>query len=467
MVKQKVFPLLIVFLVFTALLGSCNKDKALVSSNTIKPIKSEKSETFVSWESINEYASRNNPRARSNERLGYTINPVIGERSDTLMYIINYGNGDGWKIISADNRTPAIIAESENGSFTLDSENHSVNVWIECIANDISIIRQTGNDSLNFDEEEILANQSFWTPNHRSQPLEPDPDGYWTESITSEIIVVEAVEHMTPHWDQDTPYNRYCPLNSSDTTKRAPTGCVATAGAEVLYYLHDHLGVPSTMVSQGECVGDINNYYRHFYDENTSIWASMDTNYVSTLSPPYAEALMMGHIGALMGMNYHNSYSWIYPARLRTHVFGPMGISCSHGSYDAAIVKSSLNNGLPVIVTASNLLIPLDFDIHCFVIDGYKKTYTKYKHHHYFIPYDPEMVLPPGVYESYDTYTYSSTDITAIKINWGWSSQWRSVDPLNDGWYTLTDDWNTLDGQGHEISYNYNREMIYGFSVVE
>ncbi|MBS7290460.1 MAG: Spi family protease inhibitor [Bacteroidales bacterium] len=29
---------------------------------------------------------------------------------DTLMYVINFANGNGWKIISADTRTPSILA---------------------------------------------------------------------------------------------------------------------------------------------------------------------------------------------------------------------------------------------------------------------------------------------------------------------------------------------------------------------
>lgn len=452
----------------TVLLIGCDK---LVSSESLDNSDSYDlldSESFVSWNQVNDYAHRYFPITRSNGDDDYSIIAMVGENADTLLYIINFGTGDGWKILSADNRTPAIIAEGESGSFSLDTDNKAVGLWLNCIANDMSIIRQSNDDSLNFTEDEIAANKSFWRPGgQRSQPLGPDLGGYWAESVTSEEIVVEEVNHMTPHWDQMEPYNRYCPLKSNSQTDRAPAGCVAVAGAEMLYFLHNHFGVPATMVSEGFCYGDVNNFAREFTSLNTSIWEAMDTNYVSNLISPYAEALMIGYVGSLSYMNYHNNYSWTYPARLRTNVFESMGITCSHGNYDAATVKNNLNNGLPVIVTASDWLIPLDFEIHCFLIDGYKKTYTKYRHHHYFIPDDPEMVFPPGVNESYDTYTFSSTDITAIKMNWGWWSQWRPVDPLNDGWYTLTDDWYTVNSQGHEATYNHNRQMIYGFSISE
>lgn len=452
----------------TVLLIGCDKVVTFESSIYFETFDFPDSETQVSWNQINDYAHRCSPKTRSDGDSDYSICAIVGESADTLLYIINYGNGAGWKILSADNRTPAVIAESESGSFSLGTDNKSVGFWLDCIVHDMSIIRQSDNESLNFTKDEIAANKSFWgIEGQRSQPLVPDPGGYWAESITSEEIIVEEVNHMTPHWDQMEPYNRYSPLKSNSQIDRAPAGCVAVAGAEVLYYLHNHLGVPTTMVSEGFCYGDINNYSREFTSLNTSIWEAMDTNYVSNLTSPYAEALMIGYVGSLSLMSYHNNYSWTYPARLRTNVFEPMGISCSHGNYNAVTVKNNLDNGLPIIVTASDLLIPLDFEIHCFVIDGYKKTYTKYRHHHYFVPDDPDMVFPPGVNESYDTYTFSSTDITAIKINWGWWSQWRPVDPLNDGWYSLTDDWYTINSQGHEATYNHNRQMIYGFSVSE
>ena len=52
------------------------------------------------------------------DRDNYSIDPFCGTKGDTLMYIVNYGHGDGWQIFSSDARTPAIIAESANGYFS-------------------------------------------------------------------------------------------------------------------------------------------------------------------------------------------------------------------------------------------------------------------------------------------------------------------------------------------------------------
>lgn len=421
--------------------------------------------SFVSLKQVEGYASHCYPDIRSDGGHSFTIEPVTGDNSDTLMYVINFGQGDGWKIISADNRTPAVIAESETGSFVIDSDNISASMWLDCIAKDLSLIRRSETSQLSFSTDQISSNIAFWGGNTINS-LDPISDeGHWGVSTTSEEIIVEEVEHMTPKWDQYHDYNLFCPLKSNSTTERVPAGCVAVAGAEMLYFLHNHFGVPATMVSEGYCYGNVNNYSQSFYSENSTIWASMSSGYSPTLSSPYAEALMIGHVGAQTGMHYNNGYSWTLPANLRTAVFNPLGISCSHGSYNASTVKSNLNNGLPVIVTATDMLIPADFDIHCFIIDGYRKSYTKYTHYHYYIPDDPNYVPTPGVNESYYTYTYSSTDITAIKINWGWWSQWDPNYLLNDGWYSLTDDWYTITSNGREATYNYNRQMIYGFSI--
>ena len=289
------------------------------------------------------------------------------------------GNGQGWKILSADARTPALLAEGETGAFSLEDGNDGVRLWMDCLAEDMANIRNLPSSMLNFSEEDINNNLAFWSI--ESSLLTPREiiQGNWVVQTTVDTLVYEVVEHMVPRWDQWGDYNHYCPFKSDGSGSRAPAGCVALAGSEVLYYLHNKLGVPATMVSEGYCTGDVNNYSRSFSSPNSTIWNDMDTlyHYPGTLVYPYPEALLVGFVGSLADMNYNNDYSWTLPAKLRTQVFEPLGISCSHGSYNENIVKASLDAKMPVIVTASDMLIPLDFEIHCFVIDGFKKTYLK------------------------------------------------------------------------------------------
>ena len=222
----------------------------------------------------------------------------------------------------------------------------------------------------------------------------------------------------------------------------------------MLYYLHDKFGVPATMVSEGYCYGDLNGYTRAFYNPNTSIWSQMSTDYKFSAGTANAEALMIGHIGDIVGMHYRNRYSWALPGNLVDPLFSAYGIQASSGGYDEDTVKSNLEAELPVIVTATTQAIPVNFNIHCFVIDGYKKTYTEYVHLHYWQPDDFEIWYDPDIYAPYYTYSYSDPEITAITINWGWGE-------ASSGWFTLTGDWVSPD----DTNYRYNRSMIYDITI--
>lgn len=141
------------------------------------------------------------------------------------------------------------------------------------------------------------------------------------------------------------------------------------------------------------------------------------------------------------------------------------GLSCSNGSYNESLVKSNLENRLPIIVTASDCLVPADFDIHTFVIDGFIKTHKRYIHYHYWVPDDPlnpEYILPIHEYDPYYTYTYTNPAITAIRINWGWRSQW--VSQTNNGWFSLTANW-TVTCNGETYAYDHNVSMLYNMAL--
>ena len=96
-------------------------------------------------------------------------------------------------------------------------------------------------------------------------------------------------------------------------------------------------------------------------------------------SPPaliYPQGIQFGVVGGphgdVVGMHYcsfwGHYYSWALPDHIRTNLFSMYGLSCSNGSYNESLVKSNLENRLPIIVTASDCLVPADFDIHTFVI---------------------------------------------------------------------------------------------------
>lgn len=452
---------------------SCTKIDAVVYASsegnqfTIDDkIPSISASNHVSLKDVNAVISRDFPTTKGSTD-SYSVTPYVNEKMDTLMYIVNIGNGDGWKIYSSDKRTPAVLAEGEGGYFSLDDGSPSVSVWISCLASDIARVKQASDEELKFSEKDIILNKSFWQESRVRIPDGPiivdKPIGHWEETISSTIVKYDSIPHLVPQWDQDYPYNECCPYYVTTPSDRACAGCVAIAGSQVLYYLHHKINVPRQMYSQGICVGNTDNYYKEFSQPTEGVWSSMNFDYQLFSLGMLPEAILISHVGERVNMHYHDGndqYSWAVPANLKADVFEYYGINCIHESYSQDVVINSLRNNMPVIVSASNLLIPVDGKIHCFVIDGYLRTRVKYTHDFHFVLDEP----PGGFYvmpEDYTTYTYSEPEITAIKINWGWRNQWATK-PVNDGWYSLTDNW-VVNNNG-EFDYNYHRKMIHGFS---
>lgn len=423
-------------------------------------------DNFVGIDQIKHYADKAKPATKTEAGTSYSVMPYCGSDGDTLMYIVNYGNGDGWQILSSDARTPAIIAEGENGSFSVENGSPAVQVWLDCTAADIAAVRRASDEELSFSAEDIEANRAVWGKGGtRVLPDPGDENGHWeTVLVSTQSMVGEELEHMTPQWTQWAPYNAYAPFKYGESG-RAPAGCVAIAASVVLYYLHNKWDVPHSMVCEGYSIGNVYFDDCYFGGSSTSIWSEMSPQHIWSPDSADAEALMIGYVGRMVDTDYGNSGSGAMMSKIRTQLFPIYGIDCEQGSYNVNAVKNNLKNHMPVIVSASDFLIPVDNN-HCFVIDGYRKTFTRRTYYHYWvedIP-DPNPKSLPN-HNPYYTYTDTTPTITSIKINWGWSTQWGS-NPDNDGWFSLTPDWTVTLGDD-TFNYNYYVTMLYDFCLTE
>ena len=455
--------------VFSCIIISCDKDVFSHETDQRDFAFEVSSNHFVNIDQIRSYANRYQPQTKNTGLSNYSIQPYCDSTGTPLLYIVNYGNNKGWQILSSDTRTPPVLAQGGNGSFSLEDGNPAIRIWIDCMARDVSAIRKASDAELSFSSDDITSNKQVWSGGDRSLDDPFDFGGHWEVTTTSILHVDEEIEHLTPHWAQNYPYNVYCPFESNSTVNRAPTGCVAVAASEVLYYLHKRFGVPTSMVDTGICIGDVDSFNRYFSGESTTIWGQMDTLYNSVYAN--AEALMMGHVGDVVNMHYWHLFnyyfSWAIPDNIRDNLFSFYGISSSSGVYNASSVVNNLLNRMPVIISATDFALPVDGDIHCFVIDGFRRYHYEYQHYHYWVPDDPnnpEYILPLHEYDPYYTYSYSDAMINAIKINWGWESQWKYS--VNDGWYALTPEW-AVTINGASYNYNYNVNMIYDLAVTE
>ena len=95
-------------------------------------------DSFVSLESIRNYVGPKTKSGDANE----TVITTYGDINNTpLLYIVNYGYGDGWQILSSDSRTPAVVAEGENGYFSLEEGSPAVRIWMDRMAADMAAVR--------------------------------------------------------------------------------------------------------------------------------------------------------------------------------------------------------------------------------------------------------------------------------------------------------------------------------------
>ena len=106
---------------------------------------------------------------------------------------------------------------------------------------------------------------------------------------------------VSSRWAQDTPYNDKCPVADTWTKRRAQTGCVATAMAQIMNY-HEY---PAK--GQGMGYYTLNNNKKNVRIEGQYDWANMKDTYSSSAAKDAttdAVATLMYDCGLASGMTY-------------------------------------------------------------------------------------------------------------------------------------------------------------------
>lgn len=157
-------------------------------------------------------------------------------------------------------------------------------------------------------------------------------------------------------WNQGVPYNKYCPKDESGNA--CPTGCVATAMAQVMYY--------------------------HQWP-NTIDWDAMKTTYSSTDADASAEAVakLMADLGDKVFMDYAtegSSASEIEACEAFRMYYGyaetaeRIDRSCYTAKAWDEVIYNELKASRPVLFTGQSASSGQQISGHAFVIDGYQAT---------------------------------------------------------------------------------------------
>lgn len=390
-----------------------------------------------------------------------TILPIVDIYNDTLFFAIDFN--PGWKLISSDRRTPVVLAESESGSFMESMTADGPAVWLEFIAEDLRKVKRDPEWTYPEVDCEGVSFQDIW---EAVSPKETKSmDGRYELYETYYFpLAPTIVDHLTTTtWNQHPNFNTYCPYKSDGSGKRVPAGCVAVAGAQMLYYLHTKIGRPASSPSSGYCVGQVGNYSQHFSDFTYAAIDSANSN--ST----YA-ALLIGFVGMSVGTNYGDSESGADESDL-VDVFEGFGVGCDYSAYNETLLRRNLLDSIPVVIGAFGkkttfLGIPFYSHGHCFIVDGFRSERKKVVNKYVWCDYvenpdslDAYIPVPDFSNYYYDT-TYTYPNISQIKMNWGW------VDPVSyNAWYTTTGNWHTY-SPNPEYDYDYKRKMLYNFRTL-
>ena len=200
---------------------------------------------------------------------------VLDDRQSVA--VIGYDDG-GFVVMATDDMYPAVLGCSES-KYNPETDNENFKWWLHAV--------------------EQVAGMA------RTQPLKnitPDPEKY--------------PDHVSPlmktRWDQDSPYNDLCPSG-------CPTGCVATATAQVIRYLEWPKvgeGLVFTYVPFGDFDG------RKYEEDITGTeydYGLMANSYngLTSRNQKNAVAKLMYHVGLAMKAMYESSGTGSYNESVR------------------------------------------------------------------------------------------------------------------------------------------------------
>lgn len=295
-------------------------------------------------------------------------------------YIFNAGNDKGFVIISGNDAAPKVLGYSDEGSFDADNMPDNVKNWLDCYD---AVIKQIPENAV------------------PAAPTSPD-----TRKTIDPICKT--------FWTQDKPYNNLCPSS-------APTGCTATAMAQVLY-THKWPKTASTAIPAYK------DYYNKSYsalDPVTFDWDNMLLSYTSSYTTAQATAVatLMKYCGWAAEMSYSSGGSGAY---LNDAVYGLANYlgydSCkdvARDSYTADawndLIYNELAKGNPVVY--SGYLSTNSNEGHTFVCDGYDGDDYFHINWGWGKNYNGEYLLSILDYSS--SYKYSSSQECIINLTPG------------------------------------------------
>lgn len=296
--------------------------------------------------------------------------------NDTLIYVFNFENNEGFALVSASKNTEGLIAITEKGHYVPDvrSENEGFNLFMEMAK---QYIIKKGITEI--DTTETLYGV----------------DTVYVHNITGPYVSVK--------WGQDNPEGEFCPNNKS--------GCAATAMAQVMSYFE----YPNSMSLT---------YYGHDLSNQYFNWSSMKAH-----APEYPSGLpscnsdthksisrLCRQLGERAGSSYLTGETSTRTDSIRPCMvyYGYQTSTNSYGNwavFSENNIRNALDNGQLLFVKGMRRLENGSFgDGHIWVADGYDNLTTTIYAYSY----------KNGSDEITIDFVIGPTQNVYYHFNWGW-----------------------------------------------
>lgn len=282
---------------------------------------------------------------------------VVESNGLPAYYVFNIDNG-GWIIIAGDDVYSPVIGYSTEGSFpATPGQNFS------------SFIKEYV-DQINF------ARSNNITPSIETASM-------WNEysTISNPRVLLEGDRDIEPlltiMWNQDFPYNAYCPEDAAGPGGHVYAGCVATAMSMIMYYYrYPEVGTGSYSYYASGYGTQTANFGQTYYN-----WDAMQNSISGTMGHSVnAVAEIQYHCGVAVRMQYapdgSGAYSTDVPAAIKNYFgYSTTAQHITKMSYTQTnwenILIDHLNASKPVYYSGQS-----SDGGHAFVCDGFQQTGT-------------------------------------------------------------------------------------------
>jgi len=272
-------------------------------------------------------------------------------RGEACFYVFNVGN-EGFVMVSADDVYRPIVGFSDEGIFDAQNINPELNYML--------------NELISFRSNKLTGNPSPAVASEWEQVTERGTQMSFNGGRADSYLCATK-------WNQDYPYNYYCPTANGGPGGHVYAGCVASAMSQVMKYWDHPLKGEGSHTNYNSGFGALTvNFGNTTYD-----WDNMPIS-INANSPQVqidAIATLMYHCGIAVDMHYaidgSGAYSQDVPSRIRQYFsYSDQAVLKSRDSYSYAdwsnMLKESFDMGWPLYYSGQS-----PEGGHAFVCDGY------------------------------------------------------------------------------------------------